>query len=85
LDIYRLNFAVLSLIPKEPDATSMKKFRPISLLNYIFKVFTKVITNRLGTVMDFLVAPNQKAFIEVRYILESVFTAHGVLHSVVHS
>jgi hypothetical protein len=30
LDIFRLNFAILTLIPKEPDASSMKKFRPSS-------------------------------------------------------
>jgi hypothetical protein len=36
LDIFRLNFAVISLILKEPDATTMKKFRPISLINCIF-------------------------------------------------
>ena len=36
LDIFRMNFAILTLIPKEPDASSMKKFRPISLLNSFF-------------------------------------------------
>jgi hypothetical protein len=35
--------------------------------------------------LDFLIAPNQTAFIRGRYILESVVTAHEVLHSVVHS
>jgi hypothetical protein len=86
LDIFRLNFAILSLIPKEPDATSMKKFRRISLLNCIFlKLRTKVLTNRLGLVLDFLIAPNQTAFIKGRYILESVVTAHEVLHSDVQS
>lgn len=44
LDIYRLNFAILTLIPKEKDATSMKKFRPISLLNCSFNFFSKVLT-----------------------------------------
>jgi hypothetical protein len=85
LDIFRLNFAILSLIPKEPRATSMKKFRPISLINFIFKIFSKVLTNRLGLVLDFLIAPNQTIFIRGRYILESVVTAHEVLHSMVHS
>jgi hypothetical protein len=33
LDIYRLNFAMITLIPKENDAREMRKFRPISLLN----------------------------------------------------
>jgi hypothetical protein len=33
LDVYRLNFSIITLIPKEPDARDMKKFRPISLWN----------------------------------------------------
>jgi hypothetical protein len=44
LDIFRLNFDVLSLIPKVMDATTMKKFRPTSLINCIFKIISKVIT-----------------------------------------
>jgi hypothetical protein len=36
LDIFRLNFAMISLIPKQNDARTMKKFRPISLLNCSF-------------------------------------------------
>jgi hypothetical protein len=62
LDLYKLNFSVLSIIPKEPDASNMKKFRPISLLNYIFKVFSKVVTNRLANLMNLLTYPNQTTF-----------------------
>lgn len=82
LDIYRLNFAILTSIPKEPNATSMKKFRPISLLNCSFKIFTKVLTNRLALIMNSLISSNQSAFIKGRYILESVVITHEVLHSV---
>jgi hypothetical protein len=32
LDIFRLNFAMITLIPKENEAREMTKFRPISLL-----------------------------------------------------
>jgi hypothetical protein len=39
LDLFRLNFATLTLIPKVEDASEMKKFRPISLLNCSFKIF----------------------------------------------
>jgi hypothetical protein len=42
LDLYRLNFAMITLIPKENEDRSMKKFRPICLLNCSFKIFTKV-------------------------------------------
>ena len=83
LDLYRLNFAVLTLVPKEKEATSMKKFRP--LINCIFKVFTKVLTNRLAVLMNRLTSSNQSMFIKGRFILESVVTAHEVMHSTAKS
>lgn len=82
LDLYRLNFALLTLIPKEQDAKDMKKFRPISLCNCSFKIFSKVLTNRLGKVACRLISPQQSAFIKRRYILESVVVAHEIVHSV---
>ena len=82
LAIHRLNFAMLTLTPKEADASSMKIFRPISLLNCSFKIFTKVLTNRLVGILQRLVASNQSAFLKGRYILESVVTTHEVLHSI---
>ena len=42
LDMQRLNFALIVLIPKEPDAKDMKKFRPISLSNCGVIFFSKL-------------------------------------------
>jgi len=81
LDLKRLNFAMISLIPKVDEARSMKNFRPISLINCSFKVFSKVLTLRLGKVMNRLISPQQSAFIQGRYILESVVVAHELVHS----
>jgi hypothetical protein len=39
LDLFRINFATLTLIPRVEDATKMKNYRHISLLNYSFKIF----------------------------------------------
>jgi hypothetical protein len=36
LDLYRLNFSLLTLIPKEADAVTIQKFRPIALTNCSF-------------------------------------------------
>jgi hypothetical protein len=58
----------------------MNKFRPISLLNCSYKIFTKVLTNKIGLVAYRLIASNQTSFIKGRYILESVVTAHEILH-----
>jgi hypothetical protein len=62
----------------------MNKIRPISLLNYSYKIFTKVLTDRISKVADRLVTGNQTTFIKGRYILESVVTTHEVIHSVHH-
>jgi hypothetical protein len=82
IDIFRLNFAIITLIPKENDAREMRKFRPISLLNCSFKIFTKVLTNRFSRILDRLISYQQSAFIKGRFILESVVTAHEIIHEV---
>lgn len=84
LDLFGFNFAMITLIPKENDAKTMEKFRPISLLNCCFKIFTKVLTNRLALIIGRLIFEFQSAFVRGRYILESVVTAHEIVH-VVHS
>ena len=47
LDIKRLNFWVITLVPKIKEANNVKQYSPICLLNVDFKCFTKVLTNRL--------------------------------------
>lgn len=75
LGIHRINFADITLIPKENGACTMRKFRPISLLNCNYKIFTKVLTNRINKVTDRLICSDQTVFIRGRYILESVVSA----------
>lgn len=82
LDLWRLNFALLTLIPKVGDATNMKLSRPISLLNCSFKIFSKLLTIRLTSMVQRIVNPSQFAFIKGRYIVESVVVAHELVHSV---
>ena len=85
INLARLNYATIVLIPKEPNATNLKKFRPISLLNCSFKIFSKALNNRLIKVCDRLIAPNQNAFIKGRFILESMVAAHEIIHEVLRN
>jgi hypothetical protein len=80
INIARLNYAMIILIPKEEEATTLRKFRPISLINYSLKVFSKVMNNRLESISDRLLTPNQISFVKGRYILESVVAAHEIIH-----
>jgi hypothetical protein len=81
-DVFRLNFSIVTLIPKESDAREMKKSLPVSLGNFSLKIFTKIITNHISPVADSLISANQSTFIKGPFILESVVSAHGVIHEV---
>lgn len=52
LELWRLNYGVIILLPKVKPATNIKQFRPICLLNVIYKIITKVLTIRLTKVVD---------------------------------
>lgn len=81
LDIRRLNYGVITLVPKVQEANTMKQYRPICLLNVDYKGFTKVLIERLTPVAKEIVGENQSGFIKGRNILEGVVNLHEVLHS----
>ena len=63
LSIHSLNFGVITLLPKISDAIRIQQYRPICLLNVSFKIFTKVLNNRILKVADKIIGPSQTAFI----------------------
>jgi hypothetical protein len=80
INIARLNYIVITLIPKEEGARNLKKFRHISLINCSFKIVAKALNNRLALICDRLLSCNQIAFVKGRFILESVVSAHEIIH-----
>jgi len=63
-----LNSALLTLLPKKDDASSVKDFRPISLIHSFAKLVTKLLANRLAGRLSELVSSNQSAFVKGRCI-----------------
>jgi hypothetical protein len=80
LDIARLNYGVITLIPKVKEATNVKQFRPICLLNVSFKIFTKLFTVRLTGVANKIINLSQTTFIRGRYIIDGVVMMHEIVH-----
>jgi hypothetical protein len=80
LPIHSLNFRILTLLPKVTDVVWIQQYRPIYLLNVSFKIFTKVLNNRLLKVADKLIGPSQMTFIYGRYIMEGVVSLHETIH-----
>ncbi|GKB17462.1 RNA-directed DNA polymerase, eukaryota [Tanacetum coccineum] len=59
------NSSFVALIPKVPDAKLVSDFRPISLLGSMYKVITKILANRLSSVISDLVSDVQRSFVIV--------------------
>ena len=70
LPLYSLNFGTIILLPKCKDAIRIQQYRPISLLNVSFKIFTKMATNRISLVAQKVISPTQTAFLPGRNIME---------------
>lgn len=74
------NYTNLVLIPKLPAPELLSHFRPISLCNFCLKIITKILANRLKTILDRVVTPHQFAFIPGRLIQDSIIVAHEAFH-----
>jgi hypothetical protein len=62
------------------EANTIKEYIPICLLNVDFKVFPKLLNDRLTPIAYNIVSGSQIAFIKGMNILEGVITLHEVLH-----
>ena len=80
LDLWRLIYGVIILIPKLKLPNNIKQFRPICLLNLVYKIITKVLTLWLTEVVDRVISKNQTAFITGRSILDGVVILQEVVH-----
>ena len=80
LELFRLNFGEIILLPKVNEAERIQQYRPICLLNVSFKIFTKVATIRLNSVAEHVVRPSQIAFMQGRHILDGVVILHETVH-----
>jgi Reverse transcriptase (RNA-dependent DNA polymerase) len=81
LDISKLNRTSVFLIPKVKNPSLVTEYRPISLLNYSYKTFSKVLATCLQSIFSKIIGP-QLAFLKRYYILEGVVLAHEILHHV---
>jgi hypothetical protein len=68
VDISRINYGIITLLSKVVDASKIQQFRPICLLNYLYKLITKTLTLRMEKVAGKLIHYNQTAFMKGRFV-----------------
>ncbi|KAA3467661.1 reverse transcriptase [Gossypium australe] len=77
----QVNSTHIILIPTVANLVNMKRFKPISLFNVIFKIMAKAIANRLRRVIEKCIDVAQSAFVLGRLILNNVLLAYEILHT----
>jgi hypothetical protein len=80
-DLGRINYGILSLIPKVKGALNLKQFWPIAVLNVILRVVTKILAARLAPVAQVTINACQTGFIKGRFIHDGIVIIEEVLHA----
>ena len=79
LELKRINYGTITLLPKIKEANKIQQYRPICLLNVVYKIFTKVLILRLETIMGKIINKSQNAFIKGRNIMDGIMSLHEIL------
>ena len=75
-----LGHSFITLIPKVKNLEFVTEFCPLSLCNVFYRIFSKVLTNRLKIVMPQIISEHQSAFISDRLISDNILVAFETLH-----
>lgn len=68
------------LISKKKETANMADLRPISLCNVVYKIISKVLPNRLKSMLGGLISETQSTFIPGRLITDNIMVSYEVMH-----
>ncbi|XP_075660413.1 uncharacterized protein LOC142630317 [Castanea sativa] len=75
-----INHTLITLVPQVDNPELVTEFRPISLCNVLYKIYSKVLANRLKKFLPSLITEHQYAFAKDRLISDNILVAFETLH-----
>ena len=81
-DLHNDNFVLgtMTLLYKKKDRQQIKNYRPITLTNTDYKIYTKTIADKLGKTAYRIIYPNQASFILGRNIHDHMRLTRSIVH-----
>jgi Reverse transcriptase (RNA-dependent DNA polymerase) len=79
LNLWRLNKAYISLIPKKIESSTVSDYRSISVLSAIPKIITKILASRLQPYVPDLIHVNQTSFVKDRQLMQTFISTREIL------
>ena len=76
-----IKLGIITCIPKDNKPKQfLKNWRPITLLNTVYKIASGSIANRLKKVLDILISKDQSGFLRGRYIGENTRLLYDIMN-----
>lgn len=75
-----INHTFITLIPKTKNLKHVQEYCPISLCNVLYKIFSKVLANRLKKILPTIITEHQSAFVKDRLITDNILVVFESLH-----
>ena len=76
-----LNHTFITLIPRKKNPKYASEFRPVSVCNFLYKIFSKVLANRLKRILPKIITEHQSAFTKSKFIFDNILVAFESLLS----
>ncbi|KAK3204570.1 hypothetical protein Dsin_018616 [Dipteronia sinensis] len=76
-----LNATILALVPKVPNPSKIKDFRPISFCNTLYKIIAKIIANRIKPCLTDIISSSQLAFVAGRSIGDNILLVQELMRN----
>ena len=81
-----LRFGIVHIIPEgQKDQRHLSNWRPLTLLNTLYKLISSILAERLKKVLNRILSSHQKAYIPKHFIIEATKNTHDTIEQAIRT